>query len=113
MIGRPRDIAVELSIELFQRADWDAPRSLVADDQSRYTVTTWRLGISTESAVPRPPSNSCKRPTVDVALVGPKSLGLIGSAPAPKCLGRDGMLIAGAFSIRRLGRSRAVLYGDW
>jgi hypothetical protein len=39
LIGRPREMAVELSIELFKRASWDAPRSLVVDDQSRYTPT--------------------------------------------------------------------------
>jgi hypothetical protein len=38
LIGRPRDIAGDLAIELFRNAGWDAPRSLVMDDQSRYTA---------------------------------------------------------------------------
>ena len=45
-------------------------------------------------------------------IVGRKSLGLIGNGPAPKCSYMVEYRIAGAFSIRRLGRSRAVLYGD-
>jgi hypothetical protein len=39
LIGRPLEIATNLSIELFSNAGWEAPRSLVADDQSRYVVT--------------------------------------------------------------------------
>ena len=38
LIGRTREIAVELSIELFKLAGWDAPKSLVVEDQSRYTA---------------------------------------------------------------------------
>jgi hypothetical protein len=39
LIGRPLEIATILSLELFKKTGWEAPRSLVADDQSRYTAT--------------------------------------------------------------------------
>lgn len=38
LIGRPREIAIQLSGDLFKRAGWDAPATLVADDQSQYTA---------------------------------------------------------------------------
>ena len=38
LIGRPGDIAVELSMTLFKIAGWDAPRTLVSEDQTRYTA---------------------------------------------------------------------------
>lgn len=39
LVGQARDIAIDLSIELFTKADWIAPRSLVEEDQRRYTIT--------------------------------------------------------------------------
>jgi hypothetical protein len=38
LIGRPGDIAVDLSMALFNKAKWEAPRTLIIEDQERYTA---------------------------------------------------------------------------
>jgi hypothetical protein len=38
LISRPADIAVELSMMLFNRAGWEMPRALITEDQGRYTA---------------------------------------------------------------------------
>lgn len=38
LIGRPGDIAVELSMTLFNRARLKLPRTLISEDQNRYTA---------------------------------------------------------------------------
>jgi hypothetical protein len=38
LIARPGDIAIDLSLRLFNSAGWDAPRTLISEDQNRYTA---------------------------------------------------------------------------
>lgn len=37
IIGRPAEIAIDLTIDLLGKAGWAAPRALLSDDQARYT----------------------------------------------------------------------------
>jgi hypothetical protein len=39
LIGRPGDIALDLSMTLFNRAGWEAPRTLISEDQNRYAAS--------------------------------------------------------------------------
>jgi hypothetical protein len=39
LISRPADIAVDLSMNLLNRAGWEASRTLISEDQSRYTAS--------------------------------------------------------------------------
>jgi len=36
LISRPAEIALDFSAALFGRAGWEAPRTLMGEDQSRY-----------------------------------------------------------------------------
>ncbi|HEY4086364.1 MAG TPA: hypothetical protein VGM43_10525 [Bryobacteraceae bacterium] len=38
LIGKAADVAIQLSLELFKKALWEPPRTLIVDDQARYTA---------------------------------------------------------------------------